>query len=122
MKRWMASNAYNTLGDGVVENQGYDSSIGGLFIHGTNDKTKIEWTKEAKYLDGDIWCYVEKKTERGRSVEKKMFSRFGDLSNEKDIGLQISGMKAEIEKEFGPHYEIISQFDEVDKRFEDSME
>ena len=51
-----------------------------------------------------------------------MFSRFGDLSNEKDIGLQISGMKAEIEKEFGPHYEIISQFDEVDKRFEDSME
>lgn len=122
MKRWMASNAYNTLGDGVVENQGYDSSIVGLFIHGTNDKTKIEWTKEAKYLDGDIWCYVEKKTERGRSVEKKMFSRFGDLSNEKDIGLQISGMKAEIEKEFGPHYEIISQFDEVDKRFEDSME
>eukprot|EP00978_Attheya_sp_CCMP212_P009865 scaffold23476_cov53-Attheya_sp.AAC.8 len=76
-------------------------------VIGMDESTSIEKVGEANYLDGDIWVAVEK------DGKESMVSRFGDLSNEKDVQKMIGQMREEI----GKDTQVIFQFDQIDKPF-----
>eukprot|EP00978_Attheya_sp_CCMP212_P022673 scaffold68069_cov55-Attheya_sp.AAC.2 len=76
-------------------------------VIGMDESTSIEKVGEANYLDGDIWVAVEK------DGKESMVSRFGDLSNEKDVQKMIGQMREEI----GVDTQVIFQFDQIDKPF-----
>jgi hypothetical protein len=76
-------------------------------VVGMHESTSIEKVGEANYLDGDIWVAVEK------DGKESMVSRFGDLSNEKDVQKMIGQMREEI----GEDTQVTFQFDQIDKPF-----
>jgi len=80
--------------------------IFGIMVEGQN--TKIEYSGEARYLDGDIWVAVES------NGKQKFVSRFLDLADDDDLRQESQNLKKDVE-ELYPKGKIIFQFDQVDK-------
>ncbi len=84
-----------------------EGPVHGLFVG--DDNTKIEYLKEASYLDGDIWIAL--KYEEG----EHMISRFLDLGDIEDFEDECEKLKEDIKNICSKlsNSKVILQFDQI---------
>jgi hypothetical protein len=86
-----------------------DRPIYGIFVD--DEATSITYHERTTYLDGDIWVAI-----RTPKTGTQIYSRFCNLADETDIAGQVHDLKLELDKI--PSYNVVFQFDQLDKRFD----
>ena len=84
--------------------------IYGIFVDDENPSSSIIYSGRSWYLDGDIWVAV-----RTPKTGTQIYSRFCNLADESDIADYVKDLERELHDI--PNYEVVSQFDQEDRRF-----